>query len=901
MPSVSAQSYGGIVIGALTCDAPNTSCRSEIGVQFTVTTEDGTFVGSCTVEGDPNDLSHVAACFVTFPFEISGSVIVTEDVDTVTPGYAPEENPIFWSPPDTVTRPSHDVVFQNWPVTSGIVATQTSDIAIVTTENGASVTDACYVLTSYSNIGCDDNGDGKITFRDVPLGTYTVHQTADLGPGRSVSDFTITVTGAASSDGWERFGATVNSTGSSSSSSSASGSSGRRQTAQEAANGGLWQLGITAHTDGADYPGYTFNARFTVTSEDGEYVGECTLEPTDRDVPWWNCKVDVPSDRISLVWEDLDSIPAGYAPVENPIAFDPTTYEIGPHNIGANFTNVPINGSIVETSNVFIVTTENGQPVYDACYVLVNFSNVGCDDNGDGQVRFADVPLGTYTVHQTADLGAGRYVNDLTINVTGIHGPYPGVDFFSVEVNNTGSLLGSGTRDIALITRDPDDGHLLFHGCYILLEYGNEGCDENGDGQITYADVPFGVYTVHQTRTPSGYPTVSDFQITVTNEYPQVPLGYVVRQATAQNAPSSRNVSVVFVDSRTHTKVESSICVKFTGGSELACDDALVDGQIDFLDVPSGTYPIEFTGIPAGWQLVTSGTAGPSVAVNTNSDDPSNQFVFVEVVIPDSAISTSNNLPGGVASDGSVDVTEWTWTATIQVNLCDAMPDGSNEPNCQGGAGVVVRIVRPAGGTLGSCTTGDPMITAWGEEASTCSIGGLPFDEVLIATQDTFTLPAGYTTIRNTLTFSSESVPPGGGDKATVTFFNVPTGAPAGTSSESATLLMTFRGCPEGFDPYAHDFFANCTIPLDAPDASFLFWGAEGQGGMNIALFDRQYDGAYIYNAFPLTMNVELSGLAPVLRDAYTVIGADGEYAGNYTVNLVDGEIREVFIFYYYL
>lgn len=71
VPSVSAQSYGGIVIGALTCDAPNTSCRSEIGVQFTVTTEDGTFVGSCTVEGDPNDLSHVAACFVTFPFEIS--------------------------------------------------------------------------------------------------------------------------------------------------------------------------------------------------------------------------------------------------------------------------------------------------------------------------------------------------------------------------------------------------------------------------------------------------------------------------------------------------------------------------------------------------------------------------------------------------------------------------------------------------------------------------------------------------------------------------------------------------------------------------------------------------------------------------------------------------------------
>ena len=120
------------------------------------------------------------------------------------------------------------------------------------------------------------------------------------------------------------------------------------------------------------------------------------------------------------------------------------------------------------------------------------------------------------------------------------------------------------------------------------------------------------------------------------------------------------------------------------------------------------------------------------------------------------------------------------------------------------------------------------------------------------------------------------------------------------TSTGSATLLITMRGCPEGFNPNTDDFFANCTIPLDAPDASFLYHGGDGQGGMNIMWMDRQYDGAYIFNAGPNTMNVQLSGLAPTERDAYTVIGHNGESGGGYNINLVNGETRQVHVFYYY-
>lgn len=115
-----------------------------------------------------------------------------------------------------------------------------------------------------------------------------------------------------------------------------------------------------------------------------------------------------------------------------------------------------------------------------------------------------------------------------------------------------------------------------------------------------------------------------------------------------------------------------------------------------------------------------------------------------------------------------------------------------------------------------------------------------------------------------------------------------------------ATLSMTLRGCPDGFDAATDDFFENCTVPLDAPDAAVILWGGDGQGGMEISLLDRAYNGAYLYTAGPLTMSVDLTGLAPVVRDDYQVFGFDSVNGDTYTINLSPGESREVFVFYYF-
>lgn len=272
---------------------------------------------------------------------------------------------------------------------------------------------------------------------------------------------------------------------------------------------------------------------------------------------------------------------------------------------------------------VVIVTTENGQPATDVCYVLMGFSNEGCDENGDGWVQFDEVPPGTYTVHQTADLGPDRHVDDFQITSTTTGG---GVyQYFDAEVIDTASRQPEGAVDIALITRAPGTGDLLTGACYVLVGYSNEGCDENGDGQVDFAAIPFGDYTVHQTRAPAGYAPVDDYTITVPPT--SIPTGFVVKQAAEQNAPGTRNVSFILVDTATGQRVVGDTCMRIIDVSNVGCDERRRDGQIDFLDVPAGDHRFEFTRMPAGYAVV-DGPDAFRVDIDTDTA-PANVIVYV--------------------------------------------------------------------------------------------------------------------------------------------------------------------------------------------------------------------------------------------------------------------------------
>ena len=475
----------------------------------------------------------------------------------------------------------------------------TSDIAIVTTVNGSSYYDACFVLVNHSNEGCDQNRDGQITFEDIPYGSYTLRQTSGrvMGP-----DINIDVSGAADGDGWERF-----------------------------------------------------------------YV-----------------------------------------------------------NLQGGF------------SDIAVVTTDNGASFYDACFVLVDHSNEGCDQNRDGQITFEDIPHGTYTLRQTRSLSGGKFVADTTIQVTGASDA-DGWERFYVGVEKDNSV------NIALITRDPDDGNLLTNTCYVLVGFSNEGCDENADGQVTFEAVPPGTYTVRQTKTPAGYPTISDYEIMVEN-VDNVPLSFVVRQAPEQNAPGTRNVSIVFVDINTHTRLVANACVELVGASNVGCDEDLRDGQVDFLDVPAGTWEYKFSNIPPGWVIDANGVGGPfpPVVVDASAGEPSNLIRF----IPVDASAVSNQAAPAAVSTGE------TKPMSITAQICDV--NGS----CQWAIGSTFIVTTTSGGMIGSCTLqGDPAITAPIVGDRQCQVS-IPTDVEVVVTLDQSSVPAGYVVVENPVTFKwPEMVP----------------------------------------------------------------------------------------------------------------------------------------------
>ncbi|MGC4191773.1 MAG: SpaA isopeptide-forming pilin-related protein [Thermomicrobiales bacterium] len=257
-------------------------------------------------------------------------------------------------------------------------------------------------------------------------------------------------------------------------------------------------------------------------------------------------------------------------------------------------------GASAQLSSVTIylqpVSATNGSPIYDACFVLVGASNEGCDENGDGYIRFQDIAPGTYTVRQTRDAAGYLTMGDVSItaNAATAEQVFP----ISLRPAGSSSNTSGGLVHVALVTRDPGNGDLVTGTCYIIQGASIEGCDENGDGQVDFADVTPGTYTVQQTATPNAYPAVQPFDIVITDDPTQA---FIVKQAARQNDASHRNLSIVLVDKTTGQRVTGgNACVRVVDASNIGCDEN-GDGQVDFLDIPVGSHTVRITDMPPGY------------------------------------------------------------------------------------------------------------------------------------------------------------------------------------------------------------------------------------------------------------------------------------------------------------
>jgi hypothetical protein len=234
-----------------------------------------------------------------------------------------------------------------------------------------------------------------------------------------------------------------------------------------------------------------------------------------------------------------------------------------------------------------------------ACFIIGNVSNEGCDENNDGQVTFADVPTGTYLVHETKAPAGYAVAPDQWI-VVAKDGP---IIFFQGGAADQSGNQTQGLVHVSLVTRNPKNADLLTGACYIIQNASIEGCDENGDGQVDFADVTPGEYTVHQTKTPSGFPTVADFKILITRVPTQ---SFPIYQRAEQINGNHRNVSIVLVDKATGDRISGgNACIQIVGVSNIGCDEN-GDGQVDFIDIPVGKRTVKVTSLPAGYGVDSS-------------------------------------------------------------------------------------------------------------------------------------------------------------------------------------------------------------------------------------------------------------------------------------------------------
>ncbi len=351
-----------------------------------------------------------------------------------------------------------------WPSAAAAATTITVTVDTVNFQaTDDKITDVCYVIENWSNEGCDENGDGSVTFQGVAPGTYTIHQTKRASGFLPMGDFAMTITKAPATQHIPVY----------------------------------LMSDRTVQRDKADISLQTFDASTMnlvpgacYLIEGGSIIG-CD-ENGDGQVTYQEVHTGT---YVIRQTEALD----GYFPIQR--QWIAVTHD-GPVAVYA-YPQQRANPAPSGTVNVSLLSLEpsSGNALAGACYIIENASIEGCDENSDGKVDYRGVKPGTYTVHQTKAPAGLPTMPDQIVTIT--DAPDQLIALYQMP-----PAAQTGTR-VAIVSVDRDTGEPILGGaCYIIENASNEGCDENGDGQVDYQSVTPGTYPIRITRQPDGYEAI---------------------------------------------------------------------------------------------------------------------------------------------------------------------------------------------------------------------------------------------------------------------------------------------------------------------------------------------------------------------------------------------------------
>ena len=213
------------------------------------------------------------------------------------------------------------------------------------------------------------------------------------------------------------------------------------------------------------------------------------------------------------------------------------------------------------------------------------------DTNSYGWVSFSNLPLGSYTLQETATVTG--YVLDTT--------PIP------VTLSTAGQLVTKSITNskalgsIVVVKTDADTGAALSGVHFVLTDssgtsVGGGGTDENG--RLTFGNLPLGTYTLTETETRNGY-VLDETPISVTLSS----AGQVVTKSIT-NSRAVGSVAISKTDSETGQALAGVYFVlRDEAGARCAEGDTAADGTLTLSNIPVGRYTLRETETLSGYVL----------------------------------------------------------------------------------------------------------------------------------------------------------------------------------------------------------------------------------------------------------------------------------------------------------
>lgn len=265
---------------------------------------------------------------------------------------------------------------------------------------------------------------------------------------------------------------------------------------------------------------------------------------------------------------------------------------------GEDITVEVVNSAAPGRLNVIkVAAAEPSVRLEGACFSLEGATTYGpfCDSddlNDDGRTVFNNVTPGTYRLVETeAPSGYDPAPNrEVTIN--------PGVTLqLTIQNEETPPPPEAGTL---VVNKVNGDGETLAGGCFRLFDGDTpvtaEICDitdGTNDGRIVFENVPVGTWTLRETLAPSpSYQLAPDREITIEND-----------TTTEVDVPNELKNGRILVEKVTanHKHPVAGACFELDPDlGDPLCSNA--SGEILFENVPVGTYTLNETTVPYGFE-----------------------------------------------------------------------------------------------------------------------------------------------------------------------------------------------------------------------------------------------------------------------------------------------------------